>query len=156
MLPSGAFLILSMMKRLFIFVVFVFISLKSICQVTFNLRERYDFLACVLTSVVPTDSCYYLTGVIADTIFPYNTGAVFLKLDLDGNMQMLKSIKSTLKSYELWSNSLSILPDGNFLNVGYNRDSIYTGFLVKFDKFGDTIFVKEYRNPNYPTGAASI
>ena len=75
---------------------------NSTSQTTFNHRYRFDFPAAVLTSIVPTDSCYYATGIIADSIFPYNTGNIFLKLDLEGNIDFLKTVRDTNKTYETW------------------------------------------------------
>ena len=64
---------------------FFFISFHSIgAQNTFNKRLHFNFPAAVLTSIVSTDSCYYATGIIADSIPPYNTGNIFVKFDLTG------------------------------------------------------------------------
>jgi hypothetical protein len=120
-------------------------------QNTFNLRERYEFLAAVLTSVVSTDSCYYATGIIADTIFPYNTGAIFLKLDLNGQPIFIKTLKSAEKTYEPWFNGLIPLSDGNFVVSGITIDSAEKSLIIKYNPEGDTIFTKEYFNPAYPS-----
>jgi Secretion system C-terminal sorting domain len=138
------------MKHLYTLTIIAAFALKSHGQTTFNIRDRYDFLACVLTSVVPTDSCYYVTGIIADTIFPYSTSAVFMKMDLEGNMEWQKTLKSTEKTYETWYNSLVALSDGSFFNVGSAFDTIWTGLLIKYNSVGDTAFIKEYLNPYYP------
>jgi hypothetical protein len=119
-------------------------------QVTFNLRDRYDFEACTLTGIVATDSCYYATGIIADTIFPYKTGAIFLKLGLDGTPLLIKTLKSTQKTYETWYNGLTLLEDGSLAAVGHTIDTTLKTILIKYDAEGDTIFTKEYLNPFYP------
>lgn len=121
------------------------------CQTTFNKRERYHFLACVLTSIHPTDSCYYATGIIADTLPPYNTGAIFLKLSLDGELLILKTVKSTTKTYEPWFNDLLPLADGSFMVDGVTIDSVEKTLVIKYNDNGDTIFTKEYLHPAFPS-----
>ncbi|MGB4847722.1 MAG: hypothetical protein WBP41_07360, partial [Saprospiraceae bacterium] len=36
----------------------------------------------IFNSIVVTDSCYYITGIVADSVWPYNAGALFVKTDL--------------------------------------------------------------------------
>lgn len=122
-------------------------------QTTFNIRDRYGFLACVLTSIVPTDSCYYATGIIADTLFPYRAGAVFIKFDLNGEPVLVKTIKDSGRTYEPWFNSLQVVEDGSFYNIGVTVDSVYKTFLIKYDSDGDSVFVKKYLNPYYPNAS---
>lgn len=120
-------------------------------QSTFNIRERYGFLACVVTGVVPTDSCYYVSGIVVKNVSPYNTGALFAKLGLDGEPLFVKALTSTQKSYETWYNSLMATDDGKLATVGYTIDSTIKTILIKYDLLGDTVFTKEYFNPYYPT-----
>ncbi len=140
-------------KALLVFVFYLAANLKVHSQSTFNLRDRYDFLSCVLSSVHPTDSCYYVTGIVADTLEPYNTGALLMKIDLQGNPLFIKTIKSTNKTYETWFKDL--VPDsGNgFYTVGITFDSILKTLLIKWDTNGDTIFTTEYINPFYPSSS---
>lgn len=121
------------------------------CQTTFNLRDRYGFEACTLASIIPTDSCYYVTGIIADTIFPYKTGTIFVKLDLEGNPLLIKTLKSVGKTYETWYNSLTLLDDGNLFVTGYSIDSMLKTILIKYNVNGDTLFVKEFQSPYFPS-----
>ncbi len=119
-------------------------------QNTFNIRDRYDFLACTLTGVVSTDSFYYVAGIISDTTPPYRTGSIFIKLDLQGNPLSIKTIKGNERTFETWLPSLMQLDDGSFYNVGYTTDSIYHTFLAKYNTDRDTIFTQQYLNPYYP------
>lgn len=43
-------------------------SLSS--QITFNHRFSLNFPASILTNIVSSDSCYYIIGVIADSVPP--------------------------------------------------------------------------------------
>jgi Secretion system C-terminal sorting domain len=141
--------ILPMKKRFSYFFLFCF-SLSMMGQTTFNRRLHFDFPAAVLTSIVPTDSCYYATGIIADSIFPYKTGSLFVKFDLQGEPILIKTLTSTQKTYETWFNDLTLLTDGNFAVQGITVDTTVRTILIKFMADGDTIFTKEYLNPAYP------
>jgi hypothetical protein len=138
-------------KALLLFSLCLATNLQVHSQSTFNLRDRYDFLACVLSNVYPTDSCYYVTGIIADTLEPYNTGALFMKLDLQGNPLSVKTIKSTIKTFETWYKGLIPTSDSCFVTVGHSFDTTTTTFFVKYKNNGDTVFTKSYFNPLYPT-----
>lgn len=139
----------TMKKQLSLFFLVCF-SLSMAGQITFNKRFHFDFPAAVLTSVISTDSCYYASGIIADSIFPYNTGAIFLKLDLDGQPVLIKTLRSTQKTYEPWFNDLQPQPDGSFVVSAVTVDSTMKSMLIKYNSLGDTLFLREYLNPFYP------
>jgi type IX secretion system substrate protein len=138
------------MKYIITFVFAAGCFLQSESQVYFNKRLHFGFPAAVLTSIVPTDSCYYATGIIADSIFPYNTGAIFLRLDLDGQPQLVKTLRSTQKNYGPWFNDLHILSDGTFAVSAETFDSTLKTMLIKYNSTGDTLFTREYFNPYFP------
>ncbi|MCF8247703.1 MAG: T9SS type A sorting domain-containing protein [Saprospiraceae bacterium] len=139
------------MKRRALFIAILMVGMIKVeSQETFNIRDRYDFLACVLTSVVPTDSCYYVAGVIADTTPPYRTGSIFIKLDLQGTPLSIKTIKGNEESFESWHSTLMQIEEGSFFNVGDSYDSITTTFLAKYNAFGDTLFTQRYLSPYLP------
>ena len=138
------------MTRLYLIIAVIAYSYCADSQTTFNLRLRYDFPAAVLTGIIPTDSCYYATGIIADSVFPYNTGSIFMKLDLEGQPLLVKTLRSTQKTYETWFDNLVRLPDGSFAVQAYSVDSTEKTMIIKFTQEGDTIFTKEYLNPGFP------
>jgi hypothetical protein len=136
------------------FVTFILVNtfLHCVCngQNTFNKRLHFNFPAAILTSVVPTDSCYYATGLIADSLPPFYPGNVFLKFDLEGNQELLKVLKSPNKTYETWFNTLTPLDNGEFIVSGFTFDSLSKALLIKYNNIGDTIFTKAYSNPFSP------
>jgi hypothetical protein len=142
-------------RQIIILIFSTVFSGSLLSQTTFNLRERYDFEACVLTSVIPTDSCYYATGVIADTVFPYKTGAIFIKFDTSFNPQIIKTLRNPVKSYEPWYNALVPTMDGGFFTVGNTLDTVLKSILIKYDATGDTVFTREFLNPYYPNANIS-
>ena len=137
------------MKKLFLFPL-IFAAHFVVGQETFNKRHIFGFEAAVLTSVLPTDSCYYATGIIADTVFPFNTGNIFAKLDLSGEPVLLRTVEHPEKTYETWEHSLHRLDGGNFVNSGYSFDTTMSAFLVKYGTEGDTFSYTEYPNPFSP------
>ena len=135
------------MTRLYLIIAVIAYSYCAESQTTFNHRFRFDYLASVLTSVVPTDSCYYATGIVADTVFPYNTGSVFVKFNLEGQPVLVKTLTSPEKTYETWFNDLLPLPNGDFVLLGYTFDSLMKAILIKYTPEGDTVFMREFQNP---------
>lgn len=71
------------MKRICNTLVLFFLFLIQLnSQITFNKRYDFDGLNNIITSVYPTDSCYYATGVIPDTFNLAAIGNVFIKFGL--------------------------------------------------------------------------
>lgn len=119
-------------------------------QATFNLRMHFDTPATYLTSIVCTDSCYYATGIYADT-FPWlQVGSIFAKINLDGTIAYTRKLIHPDKSYETRMNTLTPLEDGNFVATAYSFDPEMKGMLIKYSPHGDTVWTKEYLNPFYP------
>jgi Secretion system C-terminal sorting domain len=138
------------MKKLILFILLFYFSCKLIGQITFNQRYHFNTLATYLTSIIPTDSCYYATGIYADTLPFLQVGSLFMKMDLEGNPVFVKKLISPEKSYETWFNDLTALPDGNFAVQAFSVDTTAKTMLIKFNNDGDTLFTKEYLSPLYP------
>lgn len=105
-----------------------------------------DFPATLFTGVAATDSCYYATGVIADSVPPYKTASIFVKFNLNGEPELVKALRDTVVSYSTWEPVLEALPDGNFLLSGQSRDSTTKVILIKYNSTGDTLFSRRYEN----------
>ena len=119
-------------------------------QITFNKHLNLGFPFQTITSVFPTDSCYYATGVIIDTSESFAVGNIFIKFALNGEVDNLKKISSPQKSYETWSGDLTPTSDGGFLDIGEAKDTFFKGLVIKYDGVGDTMFTREFTNPLYP------
>lgn len=124
------------------------LSVKA--QNTFNQKYHFNSLATYLTSIVVNDSCYYATGIYADTVPNLQVGSVFIKFDLEGNLIFVKKLISPEKSYETRTNTLAPLADGSFVVTGLSYDPVMKGMIIKYNKHGDTVWTKEYFNPLYP------
>ena len=140
------------MKSFFILFITCFSQMPLYAQTTFNIRPTFSHVtAGLLTSVVATDSCYYMSGTIRDTISPFLTSNLFAKFDLDGNLEFDKILLSQERTYETWTNSLTPMNDGNFTNIGYSyfiNGNPMKAFFIKMNDMGDTIFTQECTYPN--------
>ena len=137
-----------MKKLLFISLAFSTLSLSA--QITFNKRVHFGHPAAVMTGVIVTDSCYFATGVVADTLPPHKIGNVFSKFDLEGEVVFHKVITDPLKSYQTWDKG-ALMPDSTIFITGHSVDSVVTGFFIKFNLEGDTLFYADYPHPFWPT-----
>ncbi|MBX2929747.1 MAG: T9SS type A sorting domain-containing protein [Saprospiraceae bacterium] len=113
-------------------------------QITFNHRYAFDFPAAILSNIIVTDSCYYLTGVIADSVPPYRSSNLFLKTDVLGVPLVFKTIRSPSKTYQTWYPDFLSTPDGGFIVSAHSQDSIARALLIKYDSGGDTIFTSSF------------
>lgn len=139
------------MKKWFIITILMGFATHHISQsLTFNKRFHLGFPSTQLTNVLATDSGYYVVGIIADSIFPYRTGNLFLKLDLEGNILLEKTIRDTAKTYEVWLPTLITTQDGQLAAAGYSFDSTMQAMLIKYNTEGDSILFKQYLSLFYP------
>lgn len=122
---------------------------KAYAQTTFNKRVHFGHPSAVLTGVIATDSFYYSTGVVADTLPQNLIGNIFTKIDLEGNPVFHKVITAPDKTYATWEDCI-MLEGETIALAGYSYDSIPKGFIMEFDLFGDTLLYSEYSHPFWP------
>ena len=142
-----------MERILYIFIFIVGLTYQLSSQITFNKRLHFDFPAAVLTGLHPTDSCYYATGIIADSMPPnYQTSNVFAKFDLNGDVEFAKTLISQERTHECWHNTLYALAEHQFVVSGYSiEDSFVMRIMyILFDDQGDTLDLKTFISPNFP------
>lgn len=105
----------------------------------------FGFPSAVLTSLIATDSCYYVIGGISDSIFPYSPGSIFCKFDLEGELQFSKTIIDPQGEYWTWRPSL-IEKNGEFSTCGYTYQGNYYSLYVRYNEVGDTLFTRIFEN----------
>jgi hypothetical protein len=115
----------------------------------FNLRLHLDFPATIFTSIAANDSCYYVTGLVADSVPPYRDAALFVKFDLQGHPVIIKSLRDVAVDYAPWIPYTQALRDGGLLAAGNGRNVAPNVFLVWYNDQGDTILYREYTNPGF-------
>ena len=52
----------------------MFLANSTDGQDTFSKRFHFGFPAMYYSGIVVTDSCYYVSGIVADSIYPYTLG----------------------------------------------------------------------------------
>ena len=135
------------MKKLILFLL-LYSNLIAGQQTTFNVQSDFGYPFIFLRSVLPTDSCYYVTGFISDTTGGTNKlGNLFIKFDLNGDTLLTKKLVSNDKEYSSWLGDIIPTEDGGLLRIGQVYDSLERGLIVKFNTEGDTLQTKEYLSP---------
>jgi Secretion system C-terminal sorting domain len=137
------------MKKLSTIICFLPLLLSA--QESFNIQSNFGFPYLKLTNVLPTDTCYYVTGVVTDTSNGQTVlGSVLMKFDLFGDTISTKKLVVPSKNYFVWG--LGLLPnsEGSLICAGEATDSIDKVFILKYTTDGDTQFIKEFTSPNHP------
>jgi len=139
------------MKTPLLLLLYLFTFYYSQAQSTFNRQYALNYPFKVFTSVLPTDSCYYATGIVTDTVGGiYKIGNIFVKTDLQGEVEFIKPLITPGKFYETWLGDLTPTDDGGFIDIGTVKDSTTKGVIIKYDAAGDTLFTSEFLHPYYP------
>ena len=136
------------MRLIVVFLVSVF-ACSLVGQVTFNKRLHFGFPACVMTGVTVTDSCFYFTGIVADSVPPHKVGCIFARFGLDGSHHFHKVLASTERTYATWQPGLTA-PGGDILLAGHTTDSVRNVILLRFDSNGDTLSTRQFPHPLFP------
>jgi hypothetical protein len=141
-----------MKAHLSLFIVFtIIVSVHAVNgQNTFNKLIYLDFPSTNFTGVIATDSCYYVKGTFSDTITPARIGIMLAKLNLDGDIEFVKTIKHPDRLYGDDYCNLLMGKDSFIYEVGLVGDSISRAILIKYSNQGDTLLTKEYKSILYP------
>ena len=111
--------------------------------------------ATVFSSVVATDTAYYVSGIFSDSLPPYALGLTFSKLNLGGDIskQTLYYMTSA-KSFGNWANTL-ITSGSEFFNIGtFFIDKVQSPILTNLDSDGTVAWQKIYPLDTPPNGQA--
>ena len=121
-------------------------------QYTFHKLVYLEFPMIRFTGVFPTDSCFYISGTFTDTISPLRTGTFLSKMDLQGELANISTIKHPDRLYFNDFADLKVNNEGNLYTVGIVNDTAGSvkGILYIYDLEGDTISTFDFRSPLYP------
>lgn len=121
-------------------------------QDTFYKLIYLEFPATRFSSVLPTDSCYYVTGTFTDSISPVRAGVLFTKLDLYGEVLTLSTIKHPDMMFFNDYCDLGVNPYGQIFFVGSVNDEpgSNNAIIYLYDENGDTIQTKKFNSILYP------
>jgi hypothetical protein len=140
------------MKHLISLLLIFSCSLTLCGQDTFHKLIYLGFPMTRFTSILPTDSCFYVTGTFSDSIPPLTTGALLGKIDLQGELVSLKTVKHPDRFYFNDFADLLVNHHGNLFTAGIVNDTAQSvkGILYFYNHEGDTISTFIFRNPLYP------
>jgi hypothetical protein len=121
-------------------------------QPTFHKLVYLEFPVERFTAVLPTDSCYYVTGTFTDSISPVRTGVLLGKIDLQGELVGIKTLKHPDMLFFNDFADLLVNQQGNLFTVGVVNDEPYSikSTLYIYTHEGDTVKTFDYRSPLYP------
>ena len=118
---------------------------------TFNSTFNFGYPVTIFRDIIVTDSCIYASGLVLDSISPYNTGALFVKFGLNGEPLIVKTLTSSSKNYLNFEGIFLEIGD-MLIRTGHTEDfedpiDTYKLLLMAYNHDGDTIFTKEYASP---------
>lgn len=147
-----------MKYKIYLFYILFFgVTKYGIAQIpTFNFRTSFNTAeATTFTAILPTDSCYYATGIIMDELPPHFPGNFFAKFDLRGKLTALSITKDSLRTLESWRMPI-LAVDSTFWIGGYSSDHSNhndikrSAFLMKYSKNGKILDKKFYDSSYAP------
>ncbi|MEO0728708.1 MAG: hypothetical protein AAFZ63_29500, partial [Bacteroidota bacterium] len=141
------------MNKILLLLLGIVLSLSyAFAQQTFNKQYYFDSFLAVGNSVHVTDSCYYFSGLIVDTLPPYDEGIIFGRLDLNGELQEADMILDTNLTFQNWLTPLIYNAAENaFISMGYGSDSIGNyNYWMKISPDGERLGTRFFRNAYYP------
>lgn len=123
-----------------------------------NHRYTLDFQNTIFTSIHPTDSCFYVQGVMRDS--SSNNGSFLTKIDLDGDIKWISEILDT-NAYEMSAWWTDIIPvDNKFYIFGFSTypDNKSFTFIAVINDKGEPLQLKqiEYTDPRSLIVSANI
>lgn len=120
---------------------------KPYCQDSVGFHKTFDlgYSGTVFNNMLLDNDTLYIYGTANDTTPQIQWGVLFARADTSGNLIDYKIHFDSLGDQYVMEPDYSIIKtsDNCFVVVGslFNRNS---GFLMKLDRFGNLIFVKEY------------
>ena len=113
-----------------------------------HLNERYhfDYPSTIFTSLISTDSAYYVNGLVADTTYFNQSASVFAKMDFNGNPHWLRVLNSPNETYETWDGDLIDLQGEGFMINGYGFDTNMYALIIRYNTYGEFLWGKKIRN----------
>lgn len=139
------------MKHISTLSIIISLSINLFSQITFNHREHFGFPNAVLSSILPTDSGFYATGIIVDSIAPFPIKASIAEFDELGNLIWLKSYTKPNVYIQTWQPTLNEKSDSSFIVSGYQTSGEgFSAIIINFNHKGDTLSSHTYLSPYFP------
>lgn len=121
-----------------------------LAQHTFNKQYYFDGIAAVGNGIHVTDSCYYISGLVVDTINGgIYDGLMFGKLDLQGELEEYTLFLDSIYDFENWRTPLVFI-DSSFISVGLGVDSVGYGYWLKLNDSFEITAERYFRSYYHP------
>jgi hypothetical protein len=122
-------------------------------QTTFNHRVRFGHPSCVITSVIATDSCYYMSAVMSDTVPPFKSIIGFVKYSLSGDSLGFFFLQKENQQIEAWTSYMQTVSDTSFILPAIGLTNIGDVFskIIRFNSAKQIEMETNFYSPNYPT-----
>jgi hypothetical protein len=138
------------MMRFICLIIYIAISGQVFTQTFSRLYPLSPYPASVFNAVLVTDTAYFITGIVADSVPPYGTKPLFLRTDTNGDIEVLTVHYDQEKNYETWNQGLYFDEQGNIVTNGYifnHPERNWLIFFIRYSQEGevDTIIEFSYR-----------
>lgn len=136
-----------------IVLLFTLVVTNGRAQDRFNLRTSFgNSEAVIFTGIHPTDSCYYLTGIMVNPEPNFLNNNFFAKLDLKGELLQLTITKDSFRTFESWKMPL-LAKDSLFIVGGYSFNysgvgASHQAMLLTYNDKGE-LLKKDFYNSLY-------
>lgn len=141
-----------------IFILFATIAGNTQSNTFSKLYPLKPFPSSVFNAVLVSDTAYFITGIVADSVPPYGTKPLFVRTDTQGNIEIVNVYKYEHKDYETWYQGLYFDGQNKIVTNGYifNNPNKKGLFFIRYTQDGlvDTLIefshVSVYGDLPYP------
>ncbi len=118
----------------------------QVCSQNFNNRTRYNLEAALHIELITSDSVFYISTVLADTLPPYKASLGFMKYNYNGDLISGFSKGDTISKREFFDVNPEILFGDIYLNGSIELPNISTTTpcLLKTNFTGEILWEKYY------------
>ena len=135
--------------RYIFYLTFLLIDYKFIQAQSNTFSKLYPLnplLSSTFTSIEIDDNSYYIIGVGSIDAPGYPAASLFMRTNLNGEIEKFSSIIDTNNNFETWFQSLVMDHEGNLVTHGVSRNPKDSNFLsfIKYNKDGDLMLLKTF------------
>lgn len=130
-----------------------FISCQLHGQTFSRLYPLPPYPVSIFNAVLITDTAYFITGISADTIPPFGTRPLFVRTDLNGEVEVFNVHYDGEKNYETWHQGLYFDEHNHIVTNGYifnHPERNWMIFFIRYTQEGaiDTI-IEFFHRPDF-------
>lgn len=133
-----------------IFILFATIEGNTQSNTFSKLYPLKPFPSSVFNAVLVTDTAYFITGIVADSVPPYGTKPLFVRTDKQGKIEIVHVHKDEQKDYETWYQGLYFDENNKIVTNGYifNNPERKGLFFIRYTQDGAVDTLIEFSHIN--------